>query len=77
MPKPIHFVHSKAQFEPKRKASFATMPITILFNGQSDQTSWIVGTADQKLANTNFFLELYELRKSFLQTRPQTLIAAQ
>ena len=45
----------QAQFEPKRKASFATMPITILFNGQSDQTSWIVGTADQKTGKHQFF----------------------
>jgi hypothetical protein len=55
MPKSIHFVHSAAQFEPDRNAAFAAMPITILFNGQSDQTSWIIGTADQKLANPNIF----------------------
>ena len=71
MPKSIHFVHSAAQFEPDRNAAFAAMPITILFNGQSDQTSWIIGTADQKNWQTPMFF--YELRKSSLQTRSENL----
>jgi hypothetical protein len=74
MPKSIHFVHSAAQFEPDRNAAFAAMPITILFNGQSDQTSWIIGTADQKLANPNVFLRTAE---KFSSNAFGKLIAAQ